>query len=54
MYAAYKEFTNQNNIKNTSKTCEDILTLPLFPSFILKHQDKVINYNKKFGDKNEK
>jgi perosamine synthetase len=53
MYTAYKKFTNQTNIKNTSKTYEEILALPLFPSITLKHQNKVINCIKKFGDKNE-
>ena len=54
MYTAYKKFTNQSNIKNTSKTYEEILALPLFPSITLKHQNKVINCIKKFGDKNER
>jgi dTDP-4-amino-4,6-dideoxygalactose transaminase len=30
------------------------LALPLFPSITLKHQNKVINCIKKFGDKNER
>jgi len=54
MYTAYNKFTNQSNIKNTSKTYEEILALPLFPSITLKHQNKVINCIKKFGDKNER
>jgi dTDP-4-amino-4,6-dideoxygalactose transaminase len=54
MYTAYKKFTNQSNIKNTFKTYEEILALPLFPSITLKHQNKVINCIKKFGDKNER
>jgi len=54
MYTAYKKFTNQSNIKNTSKIYEEILALPLFPNITLKHQNKVINCIKKFGDENER
>ena len=54
MYSAYKKFINKSNIKNTSQTYEEILALPLFPSITLKHQNKVINCIKKFGDKNER
>ena len=54
MYTAYKKFTNKSSIKNTSKTYEEILALPLFPSITLKHQNKVIDCIKKFGGKNEK
>ena len=54
MYTAYRKFTNQSNIKNTSKMYEEILALPLFPNITAKHQNKVINCIKKFGDKNER
>jgi dTDP-4-amino-4,6-dideoxygalactose transaminase len=54
MYTAYKKFTNQSNIKNTSKMYEEILALPLFPNITAKHQNKVINCIKKFEDKNER
>ena len=54
MYTAYRKFTNKSSIKNTSKTYEEILALPLFPSITLKHQNKVIGCIKKFGGKNEK
>jgi dTDP-4-amino-4,6-dideoxygalactose transaminase len=54
MYTAYRKFTSQSNIKNTSKMYEEILALPLFPNITLKHQNKVINCIKKFGDENER
>jgi len=54
MYTAYRKFTNQSNIKNTSKMYEEILALPLFPNITAKHQNKVINCIKKFEDKNER
>jgi len=54
MYTAYRKFANKSNIKNTSKMYEEILALPLFPNITAKHQNKVINCIKKFGDKNER
>jgi len=54
MFTAYKKFTSQSNVKNASKTYEEILALPLFPNITLEHQNKVINCIKKFGDKNER
>jgi dTDP-4-amino-4,6-dideoxygalactose transaminase len=54
MYTAYKKFTRTSNIKNTSKTYDEILALPLFPNITRKHQNSVINCIKKFGNKNER
>ena len=50
MYTAYKKYTRSSNTKNTSKTYDEILALPLFPNISRKHQDSVINCIKKFGN----
>ncbi len=49
MYSAYKKFSLAHNIKNTKKTYDEILALPLFPNITRKHQNLVINCIKKFG-----
>ena len=54
MYTAYKKFSRTSNIKNTSKTYDEILALPLFPNITRKHQNSVINCIKKSGNKNER
>ena len=50
MYSAYKKFCNSSNVKNSSKIYNEILALPLFPNIERKHQDKVIQCIKKFGE----
>jgi len=42
-YSAFRKFANLSNVKNTSKTYNEILALPLFPNISKKHQDSVIN-----------
>ena len=41
-YAAYRKFSKNSNIINTTKTYDEILALPLFPNISRKHQDAVI------------
>ena len=47
-YSAFRKFANLSNVKNTSKTYNEILALPLFPNILKKHQDSVINIIKSF------
>jgi len=47
-YSAFRKFANSSNVKNTSKTYNEILSLPLFPNISKKHQDNVINTIKLF------
>ena len=42
-YSAYKKYVKISNVKNTTKTYAEILSLPLFPSITKKHLDSVIN-----------
>ena len=41
-YEAYRKFSKNSNIVNTTKTYDEILALPLFPNISRKHQDAVI------------
>jgi len=47
-YSAYQQFIKSSNVKNSSKTYNEILALPLFPKISKKHQDAVINTIKSF------
>lgn len=51
LYSAYKNFCNTLEVKNCSKTYNEILALPLFPNIEQKHQDKVIRCIKKFDNR---
>jgi len=41
-YSAFRKFAKVSNVVNTSKTYNEILALPLFPTISKKHQDSVI------------
>ena len=41
-YTAYRKFAKKLSTKNTEKTYNEILSLPLFPRITKKHQDSVI------------
>ena len=47
-YTAFRKFATLSNIKNTSKTYNEILSLPLFPNISKTHQNSVINIIKSF------
>ena len=41
-YSAYRKFVKTSSVVNTTKTYDEILSLPLFPNISKKHQDNVI------------